>query len=46
MRSRHCRKPFATNSTTVVSNIDYVSKQDFYDSTSPKQYPNGEFPRP
>ena len=27
----------------VVSNIDYVSKQDFYDSTFTKQYPNGEF---
>ena len=27
----------------VVSNIDYVSKQDFYDNTFTKQYPNGEF---
>ena len=27
----------------VVSNIDYVSKQDFYDSTFTKQYPNGVY---
>ena len=27
----------------MVSNIDYVSKQDFYDNTFTKQYPNGEF---
>ena len=27
----------------VVSNINYVSKQDYFDNTFTKQYPNGEF---